>query len=55
MDHTMELLWRARNGDKEASDQLVQENMGLVWSVVRRFENRGCEREDLFQDRKSVV
>jgi len=49
MDHTMELLWRARNGDKEASDQLVQENMGLVWSVVRRFENRGCEREDLFQ------
>ena len=49
MEHTMELLWRAKNGDKEASDLLVQENLGLVGSVVKRFENRGCEREDLFQ------
>lgn len=45
----MELLLRAKNGDKEASDRLVQENLGLVGSVVKRFENRGCEREDLFQ------
>ena len=49
MEHTMELLLRAKNGDKEASDRLVQENLGLVGSVVKRFENRGCEREDLFQ------
>ena len=30
-------------------DQLVANNIGLVWSIVRRFLNRGCEAEDLFQ------
>lgn len=49
MEHTMELLLRAKNGDKEAGELLVQENLGLVGSVVRRFENRGYDREDLFQ------
>lgn len=49
MEHTMELLLRAKNGDKDAADLLVKENLGLVGSVVKRFENRGCEREDLFQ------
>lgn len=45
----MELLLRAKNGDKDAGEQLVEENLGLVGSVVRRFENRGYDREDLFQ------
>lgn len=49
MEHTMELLLRAKNGDKDAGEQLVEENLGLVGSVVRRFENRGYDREDLFQ------
>ena len=49
MEHTMELLLRAKNGDKEAGELLVQENLGLVGSVVKRFENRGYERDDLFQ------
>lgn len=49
MEHTRELLLRAKNGDKEAGEILVQENLGLVGSVVRRFENRGYDREDLFQ------
>ena len=49
MEHTRELLLRAKNGDKEAGEKLVQENLGLVGSVVRRFENRGYDREDLFQ------
>ena len=39
----------AHKGDKEARDRLVQENMGLIWSIVRRFGNRGYEQEDLFQ------
>ena len=25
------------------------ENMGLIWSIVRRFSGRGYELEDLFQ------
>lgn len=45
----MELLRRAHTGDKEARDQLVEENLGLVWSVVKRFAGRGYDREDLFQ------
>lgn len=49
MEHWVELLLRAKKGDKAASDLLVQENLGLVGSVVKRFENRGCDREDLFQ------
>ncbi|MCD7865489.1 MAG: sigma-70 family RNA polymerase sigma factor [Clostridiales bacterium] len=40
---------RAHEGDKEARDALVHKNIGLVWSVVRRFSNRGYDPEDLFQ------
>lgn len=49
MDHTLELILRAQQGDEKAKDQLVDENMGLVWSLVRRFIGRGYELEDLFQ------
>lgn len=49
MEHWEELLLRAKGGDKAASDLLVQENLGLVGSVVKRFENRGYDRDDLFQ------
>ena len=38
MDETIRLIERAHQGDKEARDRLVTENMGLVWSIVRRFE-----------------
>ena len=36
-------------GDKEAREQLVKENVGLVWCGVKRFYGRGAEPEDLFQ------
>ncbi len=36
-------------GDSEAMNELVNENVGLVWNVVKRFNNRGYELEDLFQ------
>ncbi len=45
----MALITRAHQGDKEARDRLVVENMGLIWSIVRRFQGRGYESEDLFQ------
>lgn len=44
-----ELIRRAQNGDKNASEQLVTENAGLVWSVARRFIGRGAEPDDLYQ------
>ena len=49
MDETMNLIQMAHDGDKAARDRLVVENMGLIWSIVRRFERRGHETEDLFQ------
>lgn len=49
MEHTLALIKSAHEGDKNARDTLVEENIGLVWSIVRRFQNRGVEMEDLFQ------
>lgn len=49
MDETIRLICRAHQGDKEARDRLVTENVGLIWSIVRRFTGRGCDMEDLFQ------
>jgi len=43
------LLKKARAGDREARNSVVVANMGLVWSVVKRFQNRGYDTEDLFQ------
>ena len=51
MDHldTREKLRLAAQGDKSARNRLVEENTGLVHSVVKRFVGRGYDREDLFQ------
>ena len=44
-----ELIRRAQNGDRAASERLVTENAGLIWSVAKRFLGRGTEAEDLYQ------
>ena len=49
MSRQEELIARAKAGDREASEALVQENAGLIWSVARRFVGRGTETEDLYQ------
>ena len=46
---TIGLIRLSQQGDKQAREQLITENTGLVWSMVRRFLGRGCEAEDLFQ------
>lgn len=46
---TIELISKAHNGDKDARDLLVSNNIGLIWSIVRRFSGRGHDLEDLFQ------
>lgn len=45
----MELIEQARAGDKEAREKLIVDNMALVWSIVKRFQGRGHEPQDLFQ------
>lgn len=49
MEHTIALIQKSHDGDEEARAQLVEENVGLIWCVVRRFLGRGVESEDLFQ------
>lgn len=49
MEDTIALIEQSHSGDKEARDKLVRNNLGLVWSIVKRFENRGYDMEDLFQ------
>lgn len=46
---TIEQIVMAHNGDKTMRDKIVEENIGLVWSIVRRFTNRGYDLEELFQ------
>ena len=48
-DHRTALIRAAQTGDQAACQQLVEENTGLIWSVVRRYTHRGVESEDLFQ------
>ena len=47
MDHTIALIEKSHNGDKEAREQLVEENIGLIWCVVKRFYGRGIGTGDL--------
>ena len=49
MSEQLELICRAQNGDRDASEQLVTENSGLIWSVARRFIGRGTDSDDLYQ------
>lgn len=46
---TLELLRAAQEGDREACEQAVLENNGLIWSIVRRYYGRGVEPDDLYQ------
>ena len=46
---TIELIKIARDGNSSAREEIIVNNMALVWSIVKRFSNRGYEPEDLFQ------
>jgi RNA polymerase sporulation-specific sigma factor len=46
---TRTLIHQAHRGDKASRDKILIENTGLIWSIVKRFLNRGYDGEDLFQ------
>lgn len=48
-DRNIENIIEAQNGNEEAMEALVKENNGLIWSIVKRFKDRGYEVEDLYQ------
>ncbi|MCI8774247.1 MAG: SigB/SigF/SigG family RNA polymerase sigma factor [Lachnospiraceae bacterium] len=49
MEETAVLIERSQAGDKEARERLIEENLGLVRHIVKRFLERGYDPEDLFQ------
>ncbi len=44
-----ELIQRSQAGDRAATEQLVVDNSGLIWSVARRYFGRGIDPDDLYQ------
>ena len=48
-NNTVENIIKAQNGDKEIMTKLIEENNGLIWSIVKRFTGRGYDIEDIFQ------
>ena len=49
MSDTITLIQRSQQGDRDASERLVTENTGLIWSIARRYFGCGVEPDDLFQ------
>lgn len=49
MSRLEELIRRSQAGEQAASELLVRENAGLIWSVAKRYMGRGAEPEDLYQ------
>lgn len=49
MNGTAELLEAAAQGDELACEQMLRDNSGLIWSIVRRYYGRGVEPDDLYQ------
>ena len=46
---TVTLIQAAQAGDQDACQRLIEENSGLIWSVVKRYPRRGVDSEDLYQ------
>ena len=44
-----EEIIKAQNNDEEAMTKIIKTNSGLIWSIVKRFNSRGYELEDLYQ------
>ena len=48
-ENDVKIIEKAQNGSKDDMTKLVEDNNGLVWSIVRRFNGRGYDIEDLYQ------
>ena len=48
-ENDTEAIKKAQAGDKFELEKLIKQNNGLIWSIVKRFNGRGYELEDLYQ------
>lgn len=46
---TQQLIVQAQQGDDDAQEQLVKHNIALVRSIIKKYQGRGAEYDDLFQ------
>ena len=49
MSELLTLLDRAQHGDNDACKQVLTENVGLIWSIVKRYSGCGVDTDDLYQ------
>ena len=49
MNERLALLEQAQRGDESACNRMLEENSGLIWSIVRRYYGCGVESDDLYQ------
>ena len=49
MNERLALLEQAQRGDESACNRMLEENSGLIWSIVRRYHGCGVESDDLYQ------
>lgn len=48
-ENSVEAIKKAQSGDKYELEKMIRDNNGLIWSIVKRFNGRGYELEDLYQ------
>jgi RNA polymerase sporulation-specific sigma factor len=48
-EDNLDLIEKAKSGEKAALDKLVERNLPLVSSISKKFLNRGYEYDDIFQ------
>ena len=49
IEETHELVKRAKEGSEEAKNKLIQGNFPLIKSIVRNYQNKGVDYDDLYQ------
>ena len=48
-ENSVEAIKKAQSGDKYEMERMIRDNNGLIWSIVKRFNGRGYDLEDLYQ------
>ena len=49
MSRLEDLICLAQQGDRQAQEDLVTENTGLIWAIAKRYMGRGADMDDLYQ------
>ncbi len=48
-EQTLDYIRQAKNGDEKAKQIIFENNSGLIKSIIRRFQGKGVEYDDLYQ------